>query len=83
MFDWYVKKIQQLGKTFVRYDGVTPTIVTIDPEIIKEVTAKQFDNFTDILEMNFSPEQTTLDVARYFHLTCQKWYISTCLTMQG
>ena len=62
--DWYVEKIKQLGKTFARYDGVLPSIVTIDPEIIKEVTAKQFENFSDIVEMNFSPEQTTLDVAR-------------------
>ena len=64
-YDWYKKKIEQLGKTFVRYDGVYPSIVTIDPEIIKEVTTKQFDNFMDVVEINFSPEQTTLDVSRY------------------
>jgi len=62
--DWYVQKINQLGKTFARYDGILPSIVTIDPEMIKEITAKQFENFTDVVEMNFTPEQTTLDLAR-------------------
>jgi hypothetical protein len=32
---------QKFGKTWGRYAGVNPTIVTIDPEIIKEVMIKQ------------------------------------------
>jgi hypothetical protein len=32
---------QKLGKTWGRYNGISPTIVTIDPEIIKEVMVKQ------------------------------------------
>ena len=63
LFEWYRKKFQELGLTFGRYGGVTPTITTIDPEIIKEVTVKQFDNFTDVVDMEFSPGQTTLDVS--------------------
>ena len=63
--EWYQKKIQALGKTFGRYDGVTPSIVTIDPEFIKEVTVKQFDNFTDTFSWEVPPEQATLDIARY------------------
>ena len=43
------------------FSGVTPCIITIDPEFIREVTVKQFDNFTDRLDIDFSPEQTTLD----------------------
>ena len=57
-------KIQQLGRTFCRYDGVIPCIVTIDPEFIKEVVVKQFDNFTDTFDFNLKPEETTLDSAR-------------------
>ena len=61
---WFVKKHKALGRSFARYWGVTPTISTIDPEFIKEVTVKQFDNFTDTIDVTFSPEQTTLDVSR-------------------
>jgi hypothetical protein len=32
---------QKFGKTWGRYSGLSPTIVTIDPEIIKEVMVKQ------------------------------------------
>ena len=63
-FEWYLEKHKELRRTFTRYEGVTPCIVTIDPEIIKEVTVKQFDNFTDVMDIEFSPGQTTLDVSR-------------------
>ena len=62
--EWYLEKHRELGRTFTRYEGVTPCIVTIDPDIIKEVTVKQFDNFTDVVDIEFSPGQTTLDVSR-------------------
>ena len=39
--------IWKYGKTYGRYDGVTPVVVTIDPEIIKSVLVKNFDSFTD------------------------------------
>ena len=64
MYRWYMEKHKCLGNTFARYDGVTPSIVTIDPEIIKEVTVKQFDNFTDRVNWKFVPQQTTLDLSR-------------------
>ncbi len=35
-------------KTFGRYEGVTPCIVTMDPEILKNVLVKNFENFSDI-----------------------------------
>jgi len=63
-YEWYTEKHRELGRTFARYQGPTPNIVTIDPEMIKEITVKQFDNFTDILDIDFSPGQTTLDVSR-------------------
>ena len=50
-----------LSMKICSFSGVTPCIITIDPEFIKEVTVKQFDNFTDRLDIDFSPEQTTLD----------------------
>jgi len=62
--EWYLEKHRELGHSFTRYEGVTPIICTIDPEFIKEVTVKQFDNFTDVVDIEFSPGQTTLDVAR-------------------
>ena len=38
------------GKTYGLYEGVTPVIVTIDPEIVKSVVAKNFDSFTDTFD---------------------------------
>ena len=66
---WFHEKFQQLGNTFARFDGVTPCICTIDPEVIKEITVKQFDNFTDVIDIDFEPGQTTLDVSRYVEKT--------------
>ena len=61
---WYQEKFRELGKTFARYDGVNPAIYSIDPEFIKEVTVKQFDNFTDTFAFDLKPEHTTLDTAK-------------------
>ena len=65
---WFSEKFQKLGKTFARYQGVTPlpAIISIYPEFIKEVVVKQFDNFTDVIseDIPLPPEQTTLDAAR-------------------
>ena len=33
--------------------------------MIKEITVKQFDNFTDIIDIDFAPGQTTLDVSKW------------------
>ena len=41
-----------------------PCIVTIDPEFIKEVTVKQFDNFSDRFDLDLPNDQITLDLAR-------------------
>ena len=43
--------------------GSSPAIATIDPEFIKEVTVKQFDNFTDAIAAKPPPEQTDLSSA--------------------
>ena len=43
-------KFRELGtKTYGRYDGIVPTIVTMDPEVLKSVLVKNFESFTDIL----------------------------------
>ncbi len=44
-----LEKFRKFGaKTFGKYDGVVPVIVTIDPEILKSVLVKNFENFTDV-----------------------------------
>ena len=43
--------IKKHGKTYVKYEGVHPTLVTIDPELIKLVLVKNFDSFSDVLEL--------------------------------
>ena len=63
MYKWYQEKCRELGRTFARYNGVAPTIVTIDPEFIKEVTVKQFENFADTFDWEVHDDQMTLDLA--------------------
>ena len=43
--EMYVEKSKKMGKTWAKYHGITPALVTIDHEIIKEVMVKQFENF--------------------------------------
>nr|AKH03526.1 cytochrome P450 3027F1 [Paracyclopina nana] len=62
--EWTVKQFEKFGKTWARYEGITPTIVTIDPEFIKQVTVKQFDNFTDAFDFQTDDDHTTLDIAK-------------------
>ena len=64
MHEWFAEMFQKLGMTFCRYEGIAPVIYSIDPEIVKEVTVKQFDNFVDVFDFDFPPEQTTIDIMR-------------------
>lgn len=41
-------KFKKYGKTYGRYDGVKPVIVTKDLEIMKSVLVKNFDSFHEI-----------------------------------
>ena len=78
--EWFNKQHRQYGRTFARYMGINPTIISIDPEFIKEVVVKQFENFTDVVtdEMPIPPEQTTLDMSRYV-LIC----VSSCVLIKN
>ena len=64
-YEWFNKQHRQYGRTFARYMGINPAIVSIDPEFIKEITVKQFDNFSHVFttEIHVRPEQCTLEVA--------------------
>ncbi len=45
----YQEKFRRLGaKTYGRYEGVRPVVVTMDPEVMKSVLVKNFDCFTDV-----------------------------------
>ena len=61
---WEAEQFKKFGKTWAKYDGSVPTIRTIDPEFIKEVTVKQFDNFHATLDISLSDDQTTLDMSK-------------------
>ena len=63
--EYFLKQCKKLGRTWAYYNGQRPTIVTIDPEFIKQVTVKQFDNFTDTFELppGTPDNQKTLDLA--------------------
>ena len=61
--DWMINQFKKLGRTWARYDGRTPVIVTIDPEFIKQVTVKQFDNFTDTFDFpGIKDDEMTLGI---------------------
>ena len=62
--DWEAKQFKKYGKTWAKYDGSIPTIRTIDPEFIKEVTVKQFENFHASLDLPLTDDQITLDLAQ-------------------
>ena len=63
--EYYLKQCKKFGRTWGYYNGQTPTIVTSDPEFIKQVTVKQFDNFTDTFQLpsGIPDNQKTLDLA--------------------
>eukprot|EP00094_Tigriopus_californicus_P011152 TCALIF_10762-PA protein Name:"Similar to Cyp6a8 Cytochrome P450 6a8 (Drosophila melanogaster)" AED:0.09 eAED:0.25 QI:14/0.25/0.2/1/1/0.8/5/0/459 len=59
----YMKKVRELGKTYVGYDNAQPILVTIDPNLIKAVTITHFENFSETIAFKIEPKVTTLDVA--------------------
>ena len=50
----YVDNHAKMGKTYGFYDGVSPVIVTIDPELVKSITVKNFDSFGEIMDLPVS-----------------------------
>lgn len=62
--DVYLDNFKKYGKTWSKYEGVQPLIVTADLDIIKEISVKQFDSFTDTVPNDFSDDQITLDIAK-------------------
>ncbi|CAB4067813.1 CYP6 [Lepeophtheirus salmonis] len=51
------------SQTFTRYTGSIPTISTIDPKIIKQVTIKQFNNFHMTFTENVKDKNKSLDIS--------------------
>ncbi len=51
---FYSEKFKKFGKTYGRYSGTSPVIVTKDPELIKSVLVKNFDSFHAIIDIDVS-----------------------------
>ena len=67
--EYFLKQCKELGRTWGYYNGQTPTIVTIDPDFIKQVTVKQFDNFSMTFAIpNLPDNQKTLDLVPRFEI---------------
>ena len=49
--DMYTEKHKKFGKTYGRYNGVQPAIVTIDPELVKSIIVKNFDSFHAVFDV--------------------------------
>ena len=65
MHKWYFEKHQQLGMTFGLYNGSSPIIVTTDPDIIKCVYVKNFEEFGDMVDNpHYDDSMKTIDLAQ-------------------
>ncbi len=51
---FYIDKFRKYGKTYGRYEGPSPIVVTKDPELMKSVLVKNFDSFQAVLELPVS-----------------------------
>ena len=49
-------------KTWGRYEGSSPVVVTVDPDLIKEIFVKKFDNFPERLEFKVKEKYMTMDI---------------------
>ena len=63
LHEYYHEVFKKFGKTWARYEGREPTIVTIDPELIKSIMVKNFDSFSDIIDWDYPDKKITLDLA--------------------
>lgn len=68
MHELILERHKKYGKTFGRYDGVTPVISTIDPELVKSITVKNFDSFTGTFDFDVS----THTYYRYIYIYTHK-----------
>ena len=57
------ESFKKYGKTYARYDGREPSILTIDPELIKCIMVKNFDSFSDTFDWELSDDKITLDLS--------------------
>lgn len=61
----YEEKFRHFGtKTYGRYEGITPVLVTIDTDIIKAVLVKNFDSFTDVLDVKVRTASSVVALLR-------------------
>ena len=60
MPDHHFEKFKRFGRTYGRYDGAIPVLVTKDPELVKSVLVKNFDNFDIIIDLPVSQLELTI-----------------------
>ena len=70
--EFYLKKVKKYGKSYFRYNGIHPTLVTSDPEMIKSILIKNFDSFSEIIELDVSSVRSCEAIEFcYFLFSCQ------------
>ena len=52
--EFYINKVKKYGRSYFRYDGIFPTLVTSDPEMLKSIFIKNFDRFSDVFDFDVS-----------------------------
>nr|AKH03525.1 cytochrome P450 3027E1 [Paracyclopina nana] len=64
-YDWYRMQHEKLGHTFGHYIGTFPVISTINPDFIKAVYVKNFEEFGDMVDnANLKDIMKTIDLAQ-------------------
>jgi hypothetical protein len=63
LHEFSTNAFKKLGKTWGRYDGRTPVISTIDPELIKSIMVKNFESFSQTLDWEMADNKLTLDLS--------------------
>jgi cytochrome P450 len=57
------ESFKKYGKTYARYEGREPSILTIDPELIKCIMVKNFESFSDTIDWELADDKITLDLS--------------------
>lgn len=50
------------GHVWGHYSGATPEIFLADPELLKELMVKKFDDFTDRQHFDMLPEKVSITI---------------------
>lgn len=63
MKDYYVNMHKKYGKTYGKYEGIYPVVVTMDLDLIKSVTIKNADSFQDTFGQSVNINSISISIS--------------------